>query len=294
MQANQDDRITQSETTKGGKGVVIAVAALLAIAAVGGYYYLNQPEEPTQTQTPEDTTVQVPDVLPEKPIPTETIPEPEPEPEVKAPEPQPEPIKEEPKPAKPELPKLNQSDAFVREQTLEAFKGLSINNVLLNKNLARQFVVFVDNLAHGELARKASPLVGPNQSFDALDVTDKIYLDPDSYHRYDMYADLLQTMNTQSIVSSYKLLLPILNDAFAELGYEDVTFNQRIKAAIKEMLNAPIIEQPIELTSISVNYKFKNANLEALPDAQKLMIRMGPENTRKVKAALREVLKKLP
>ena len=298
MQANQDDRITQSETTKGGKGVVIAIAALLAVAAIGGYYYLNQPQEPTPTQTPEDTAVQVPDALPEKPIPTETIPEPEPEPQVKEPQSEPQtqaqPTEEQTKPVKQELPKLNQSDKFVREKTLDAFKGLSIDNILLNKNLARQFVVFVDNLAHGELARKASPLVGPKQSFDALDVTDKIYLDPDSYHRYDMYADLLQTMNTKSVVASYKLLLPILNDAFAELGYEDATFNQRVKAAIKEVLNAPIIEQPIELTSISVNYKFKDPDLETLPDAQKLMIRMGPENTRKVKAALRAVLKQLP
>ena len=294
MQANQDDRYTNSESTKSSKGVVIAVAALLAVVAVAGYYYLNQPEEPQVQPQPEPTEVQVPDALPEKPIPTETIPEPEPEPEVVQPKPEPKPVEVKTEPAKPKLPALNQSDAFVREQTLDAFKGLSISDVLLNKNLARQFVVFVDNLAHGELARKASPLIGPKQSFDALDVTNKTYLDPDSYHRYDMYADLLETMNTDAVVKTYKLLLPILSDAFAELGYEDVTFNQRVKAAIKEMLNAPIIEQPIELTSISVNYKFKDSDLENLPDAQKLMIRMGPENTRKVKAALRTVLHKLP
>ena len=294
MQANQDDRYTNSESTKGGKGVVIAVIALLAVVAVAGYYYLNQPEEPQVQPQPETTEVQVPDALPEKPIPTETIPEPEPEPEIVQPKPEPKPVEVKQEPAKPQLPTLNQSDDFVRDQTLDAFKGLSINDVLLNKNLARQFVVFVDNLAHGELARKASPLIGPKQSFDALDVTNKTYLDPDSYHRFDMYADLLQTMNTDAVVSTYKLLLPLLNDAFAELGYETVTFNQRLKAAIKEMLNAPIIEQPIELTSISVNYKFKDADLENLPDAQKLMIRMGPENTRKVKTALRKVLHKLP
>ena len=296
MQANQDDRITNTETNKGSKGVVIAVAALLAVTAVGVYYYLNQPEASDTVQAPEEVTVQVPDALPEKPIPTETIPEPEPEvlPQITEPEPQPEPVQPKVEPVKPTLPKLNQSDVFVRKQTLDAFKGLSINNVLHTKNLARQFVVFIDNLAHGELARKASPLIGPKQSFDALDVTDKTYIDPDSYHRYDMYADLLETMNNQTIVSTYKLLLPILNDAFAELGYEDISFNQRLKQAIHEVLNSPIIEQPIELTSISVNYKFKDTDLESLPDVQKLMIRMGPENTRKVKAALREISKNLP
>lgn len=295
MQANQDDRITKSEANSDGKGILIAVAALLAVGAMGIYYYLNQPDTPeTTVQAPEQTTVQVPDALPEKPIPTETIPEPEPEVTQQKSEPQPEPVAQKTEPVKPTLPQLNQSDEFVHQQTLEAFKGLSINDILLNKNLARQFVVFVDNLAHGELARKSSPLIGPKQHFDALDVTDKIYLDPDSYHRYDMYAELLETMNSKAVISTYRLLTPILNDAFSELGYEDVTFNQRVKKAIKEVLNAPIIEQPIELTSISVNYKFKDADIESLPDAQKLMIRMGPKNTRKVKTALRRILKELP
>ncbi len=296
MQANQDDRYTGSEPMKHDKGVVIAVAAILAVVAAAGYYYLNQPEEPQVQLQPEPAEVQVPDALPEKPIPTETIPEPEPQPEVAQKKPEPEILKVKVKaePAKPTLPGLNQSDAFVRQQTLDAFKGLAISGVLLNKNLARQFVVFVDNLAHGELARKASPLTGPKQSFDALDVASKTYLDPDSYHRYDMYADLLETMNTDAVIKSYKLLLPILNDAFAELGYENVTFNHTVKTAIREMLNAPVIERPIELTSISVNYKFKDSDLENLSDAQKLMIRMGPQNSRKVKAALRKVLRKLP
>ncbi|MGL4516467.1 MAG: DUF3014 domain-containing protein, partial [Shewanella sp.] len=65
--------------------------------------------------------------------------------------------------------------------------------------------------------------------------------------------------------------------------------NDRLLQEIKVFLAAPIIEDPIELHSISVNYKFVDPQLEALPSAQKLLIRMGPENTRKLKTALRNL-----
>jgi hypothetical protein len=43
-----------------------------------------------------------------------------------------------------------------------------------------------------------------------------------------------------------------------------------------------------------VNYKYVDANLEALPNAQKLLIRMGPENTRKIKNAVKRLQPLLP
>ena len=68
-----------------------------------------------------------------------------------------------------------------------------------------------------------------------------------------------------------------------------MSFNQRLLQAIDIMLAAPVIEQPIELDGVSVNYQFVDPQLEALPNAQKLLVRMGPENTKKVKAALRKL-----
>ena len=89
-------------------------------------------------------------------------------------------------------------------------------------------------------------------------------------------------------------MLPLLDKAFTELGYPNITFNQRLQQAIKVLLATPIIEEPIELYSISVNYKFVDPKLEALPDAQKLLIRMGPDNTRKLKKVLRRLQPLLP
>lgn len=298
MQADQEDKSTSSAPESGNNVMIIIVIIMLTVIAAGGYYYLNETNEPTSEPIIEPIVepIIVPDVLPEKPLPTDNIPEPQPEPIIE-PIPEPEAI-EQPKvvvKAKPEpLPSLEQSDHFVVDQAKAAFKRISINNILNKDNVARQFVVFVDHIAHGDVARKASPLTAPEQQFDVLEVSDKTYLNPDSYHRYDIYAGLLEQMSPTAIVDTYVKLMPLLDDAFAELGYEDVSFNQRVRKAIKEIMKAPVIDQPIELTSVSVNYKFKDADLESLPNAQKLMIRMGPDNTRKVKMALKKMFNKLP
>ncbi|WP_133405529.1 DUF3014 domain-containing protein [Parashewanella tropica] len=293
MQANQDDRVSQAPQPRSNRSLLLSAIGLVVLIGASVYYYLgDEPQPPQVEQEVTQPEVKAPEPLPETPLPTEPIPEP-PAPKVE-PQPEPQPVAKKPEPPKPApLPSLQQSDDFLYHQTMNAFKGLSLDKQLLRTNLARQFVVFVDNLAYGQLARKASPLVAPKQAFSALEVNNKIYLDPDSYHRYDFYAELLSAMNTDQLIKTYRYVLPLLNDAFAELGYENDTFTKRLRQAIREMLKAPIIEQPIELTSISVNYKFKDKKLESLPNAQKLMIRMGPENSRKVKAALRKLAAEL-
>ena len=83
------------------------------------------------------------------------------------------------------LPVLTESDDFVEQKTIEMADGMKIESMILKKDIVRQFVVFVDNMAQGEVIHKASPLKGPKDSFSVSEITNKTYLNPDSYHRYD-------------------------------------------------------------------------------------------------------------
>lgn len=288
MQLSQEDRISPQEKGSSTNGLaIIAIIAVVALSA-GGYYYLSGNEKPAEPQI--IAPVVIPDPVPEQPLETEAVPEPEvveviPEP-VQLPEVEPTP---QPEP----LPALSDSDAYVQKQVTAVADGMAIEPLLIEDNVIRQFVVFVDNLAQGELARKVSPLKSPSTSFTASDIANKTYIDPDSYHRYDLYADFLASLNDEELAKTYKQVTPLLNEAFAELGYSQTTFDERMQQAIDVMLDAPIIEQPIELDGVSVNYQFVDPKLEALPNAQKLMVRMGPENARKVKAALRRLQQQL-
>ncbi|WOT04930.1 DUF3014 domain-containing protein [Shewanella youngdeokensis] len=289
MQLSQEDRITPQEKSSGTNGLAIIAIAVVALISAGGYYYLSSNDKSEEPQV--ITPVVVPDPLPEQPLETvANLPEPEPEvvepavvelPEV-TPEPEAEP-----------LPTLADSDAYIHQKTIDIADGMAIEPLLIEENVIRQFVVFVDNLAQGELARKVSPLKAPNNRFTVSDIANKTYVDPDSYHRYDLYADFLTSLNEEQLAKTYSELTPLLNEAFHELGYDSTSFDERVQEAIAVMLGAPIIEQPIELDGVSVNYQFVDPKLEALPDAQKLMVRMGPENARKIKAALRRLQKHL-
>lgn len=287
MQVSQEDRIAPQEKSAGANTIAIVALAVVVLISGGAYYYFSDTEEP---QPQERAAVEIPDVLPEEPIVTiADIPEPEIEPVV---EPEIE-VAETPQPEIEPLPTLEESDSFVHDKTVVMADGMAIEPMLVEKDLVRHFVVFVDNLAQGELARKVSPLKGPDRVFTVSEITNKTYLNPDSYHRYDLYADFVANLNEMQLAATYKELTPLLSEAFEELGYGDMSFNERMLEAIDIMLAAPIIEQPIELDGVSVNYQFVDPQLEALPNAQKLLVRMGPENSKKVKAALRRLKKHL-
>ncbi|KFZ37708.1 hypothetical protein HR45_09840 [Shewanella mangrovi] len=285
MQVNEEDRIAPQPQRANSAATGWAIAAVILIVVGAGYYFWSTDDQDGEPQT--RTEVALPEPAPAEPLVTEAnVPEPEAAP---AAEPTPTVAETEVPKAEP-LPELNESDTYVHDKVIAMADGMAIDPLLNNSDMVRQFVVFVDNIAQGQLARKTSPLQAPSQSFTVTDITNKTYLNPDSYHRYDVYADFLTGLDDEQLVTTYKRLSPLLEQAFAELGYPDMSFDSRLKEAMKELLATPVIEQPIELYSISVNYQFVDPKLEALPNAQKLLIRMGPENTRKVKKVMRRLL----
>lgn len=292
MQVNQDDRITPQETSSSSNRFALFAIVLVVLLSVGGYYYYSGDSDSPKLIP--NAPIVLPETPPSEPMTLESAPEPEttettpvaPETDNNSPE---TPAVTEPEVVVEPVPALAESDAFVQRKALAIINNNVLSSSLVQQDLARQFVVFVDNLAQGELTRKVSPLKGPEKLFSVSEITNKVYLNPEGFHRYDAYVDSIAKMDEQTLMVTYKQMTPMLEEAFTELGYSNAKFNDRMLQAIKILLAAPIIEDPIELSSISVNYQFVDPNLEALPSAQKLLIRMGPENTRKLKVALRKL-----
>lgn len=292
MQVNQDDRITPQETSSSSNRFALFAIVLVVLLSAGGYYYYSGDSDSPKLIP--NAPIVLPETPPSEPMTLESAPKPETTETTPAVTETNTNSTETTAVAEPEVvvepvPVLAESDAFVQQKALAMINNNVLSSSLVQQDLVRQFVVFVDNLAQGELTRKVSPLKGPEKLFSVSEITNKVYLNPEGFHRYDAYVDSIAKMDEQSLITTYKQLTPLLEEAFTELGYSNAKFNDRMLQAIKMLLAAPIIEDPIELNSISVNYQFVDPNLEALPSAQKLLIRMGPENTRKLKVALRKI-----
>lgn len=291
MQVNEEDRITPQATEKTGSNMLLIAIAVIALLGASSYFYFTS-DDTEELEPVVMTPVELPESVPEVPIEQAPIEEPQNvstvDDMVPAGESESSAAVAEP------LPVLAESDDFVEAKTLAIANGMKIAPMILKKDIARQFVVFVDNLAQGDIVHKASPLKGPDTQFTVSEITNKTYLNPDGYHRYDLYANFIEGLNDKDLVATYIELKPLFAEAFTELGYSDIDFDKRMQQAFSMVASAPIIEDPIELSSISVNYKYVDPNLEALPSAQKLLIRMGPDNTRKIKAAIKKLQQSFP
>ncbi len=93
---------------------------------------------------------------------------------------------------------------------------------------------------------------------------------------------------TQIYINYY----PLFQSAYEELGYPERYFNDRFIEVIDHLLQAPDIRGPVRLVQPKVYYKFADPELEKLSAGQKILIRMGIENSIIIKARLR-VLRQL-
>src|SRR3546814_517812 len=100
---------------------------------------------------------------------------------------------------------------------------------------------------------------------------------------------MVQQISVDKLVGVYRQFYALFQQAYVELGYPDAYFNDRLVVAIDDMLAAPEPKGDIELIQRKVRYQFADAYLESRSAGQKIMLRIGVENARIVKAKLREL-----
>jgi Protein of unknown function (DUF3014) len=188
------------------------------------------------------------------------------------------------------LPPLAESDAFIRERLLALSKAPYIAILLEADDLARKFVVSVANVAEGTSPRKQLVHIRPEEPFTALATAERTVVDPKSYERYDDAVELFTSLDASAVAGLYRLLEPLLDEAHAELGLPDRNgFKDTLSRAIEVLRAAPAVDGPIRLRAVNVNYVFEDPALEKLSAAQKHLVRMGPENTRRIQKKLGEI-----
>jgi hypothetical protein len=213
-----------------------------------------------------------------------------PEPFVNVPAPEPTPIEPvESAPRTLPLPPLDESDSDVGGGLAEVFGQPAVMEFLVPERIVRNIVVTIDNAPRQQMALSQRPIKPTTGEFVVGGPEDARVLAPENYARYEPFVALVLATDAKTLVSLYRGMEPLFQQAYEELGNPDASFNERLLEVIDHLLAAPTVPGTIRLEQPSVLYRYADERLEKLSAGQKLMIRMGPENAAVLKGKLREI-----
>lgn len=296
MYVSDDDRITPRPPRRSPAAILAAL--VVAIGGVAGfvYYYLNHADD-SQRQQLAALQQAVKDVAaPPKALVSEPPPAPAPTPApapVAAP-PAPDPVVASEPPAEPvaeapPLPALDDSDAALRQE-LAGLSGwqASATALLVNDQLLRRFVTFVNTVAAGKVDHKNGPFQ-PIKGRFTVTAGDQPQMAAESSTRYNLYVGLVTAVDPQQCAALYRRYYPLLAKAYGELG-EKGNFHSLVLKAIQVLDSTPALPTNATLTpGLKGMWKYADPQLEALPPAQKQLLRSGPENVANLKGWLRQL-----
>jgi len=240
-------------------GLIVLFVLIVAFAA---YYFFTAGNEKTGA-------------APGSTLPTQKLPE--------------EAVGKEPKDVAALSVELERSDGPVRDLMAELSSNPTFAQWIKSKDLIRKFAAAVDNIANGQSPRPQADFFIPAGKFKTVLKNGQTYLDPSSYSRYNVAADVFDSLSTSGCARLYASSRGLLRQAYRELGYPKEDFHQTLLRAIVEILKTPLVEEPIPLEMKVASYAIQDPKLEELSPAQKHLLRMGPENLQLIQAKLREV-----
>ncbi len=278
--------------------VLAGVAGAAALAGAAWWFGWVPPSartaEPPATQAPEPRVAEAPASVPE---PVASGPQ-HPVDSAQAPPP----------------PSLKDSDAFITQALGEWLGSDRIAALLHLDDIVRRIVVTVDNLPRTQAPSRLWPVqpapqhlavqAEPGSAVDENGAPLHATIAPANAARYQALVALVEAIPRDRAVLLYRQLYPLFQQTYVDLGYPKGYFNDRLVAVLGHLQETPEPRGPLrlQLTRVQgdvpstrpwVRYEFADPHLQALSSGQKMMLRIGPENARRVKAVLADVRRRL-
>ncbi len=182
---------------------------------------------------------------------------------------------------------LETSDPAVREFAAALSADPGFAKWLLTKDLLRIFVVAVDNVANGLSPKPHIGFFSPAGEFRVARTRTGTFVDPAAYARYDAVTRVVLSLDPAAAARLYRAVGPLLQEAYNELGYPGVRFEDTLVRAMTELLGTPVVEGPVKLEQKILSWAMTDPALEGLSPAQKQLLRMGPNGVRAVQDKIR-------
>jgi len=190
------------------------------------------------------------------------------------------------------------------------FFGKVLSGLLGQKNVlafvqsddfARRVAATVDNLGRSQAPSALWPVLPTPGRFVTLAAgggTGQV-ISPDNDLRYSLFVQFVEAVDAKQAVALYGRLYPLLQRAYEDIGFPGRYFNDRLVAVIDLLLSVPVQARPLAVGLLEVRgsvpslrpwvrYEFVDPALQSLSSGQKILLRTGPVNHRRLRAKLIE------
>lgn len=168
------------------------------------------------------------------------------------------------------------------------------------QDFPRRFVATIDNLGRSQAPASLWPVNPVGGRFIVEKQNGAEVVGADNGLRYTPYVLLVETVDLRQVVAVYRRLYPLLQQAYEDIGYPKRYFNDRLVDVIDLLIATPDIDGPLSVHLPPIHgplqperpwvlYEFDDPALQSLPAGQKLLLRMGPVNERRMKTRLAEL-----
>lgn len=191
-----------------------------------------------------------------------------------------------------------------------AFFGKVLADLLGKKNLlafiqfdefARRVAATVDNLGRSQAPAALWPVNPTPGRFATLAARGGagVVISPDNDLRYAPFVQFVEAVDAKQAAALYGRLYPLFQRAYEDIGFPGRYFNDRLVAVIDLLLAVPVQAGPLPVSLLEVRgsvpslrpwvrHEFVDPALQSLSSGQKILLRTGPVNHRRLRAKLIE------
>jgi len=163
----------------------------------------------------------------------------------------------------------------------------------------RRVAATVDNLGRAHAPASLWPVNPASGRIIVTTTNGATTLSPDNGLRYTPYLLLVENVDMRQAAATYVRMYPLIQRAYEEIGFPGRYFNDRLVEVLDQLLATPEANGPLVVHLPTINspvrpqrpwvlYEFDDPALQALTAGQKILLRIGPVNERRMKTRIAE------